>query len=102
MRLTPNQLQGFRDQRASDRDWMRRRQAFYSEQFKNWREVRDEITGRQKNKLFSKADPEYIKFWDETKNSWIENNPRVINDIVSDYAKYGPKNEPNELNTFRI
>lgn len=87
MKLSAEQLQGFVDQKNSDNQWTADRDQFYADQFANWRAQK---TGQTPNKNFSQTDPEYRKFWDETKANWHKDNPRQINDIVQNYRKNGP------------
>jgi len=87
MQLTPDQLTGFQDQRASDQQYKQDKEAHYASTYKDWRAG---STGNTQHSKLSASDPMYQDFWKTTKANYGKTNPRPINDTVMEYRNSGP------------
>lgn len=78
--------------------WTDKRDAYYKDAYNTWKQQK---TGVSPNHKLSQSDPVYIKFWEDTKANWANNNPRPNNKTMANkvdsnnifttnYAKGGP------------
>jgi len=87
MKLSPDQIRGFDDQRTSDRQYDTDRQTAFQTQYKDWK---GQKTGNSPNSKLSASDPVYQKFWTDMRNDYGKNTPRPMNPAVAGYYKEGP------------
>ena len=82
-KLTDTQVEGFLNQRASDREWEQNKNKYIEDSFREWRQGK---TGNSPNNKFTQVSAEYQNALNNIKDVWYKENPRQINEIVTEYA----------------